>query len=98
MELQVAAREIKPSAAQFLGTLFAKAYALLAAVGPLFVKAWVGAWNLGDRIGRLIKREPSGPESVEYVLRMARYYERTQPGFAADLRAAACRYDPELDR
>ncbi|WKB51303.1 hypothetical protein [Eleftheria terrae] len=63
-------------------------------LGELFATAYQGA----RRLAGLFHREPTHFESVQAVLQMAREYERTQPGFAADLRAAACRFDGELDR
>ncbi|MCW7538323.1 hypothetical protein OOT46_10775 [Aquabacterium sp. A7-Y] len=63
-------------------------------LAELFAAAYQGV----QRLGKLLHREPDHFESVQAVLAMAREYERTQPGFAADLRAAACRFDGELDR
>lgn len=84
VELQVAAREIAPRGARALGQLAATAFA--------------GLRSLGQRMARLFDREPTRYEAIEAVLNMARQYERTQPSFAADLRAAACRFDYETDR
>ncbi|MCM5681864.1 hypothetical protein M8A51_20240 [Schlegelella sp. S2-27] len=81
VELHVAAREIAPRGARPLGQLAAQAY--------------IGARSLGERIARVFDREPTRYESIEAVLNMARQYEHTQPSFAADLRAAACRFDAD---
>ena len=84
VELHVAAREIAPRGARPLGNLAAAAY--------------VGVRNLGQRLAGLFHREPTRYEAIEAVLNMARQYEHSQPSFAADLRAAACRFDAETDR
>ena len=84
VELHVAAREIAPRGARPLAQLAATLY--------------IGVRSLGQRIVRLFDREPTRYEAIEAVLNMARQYERTQPSFAADLRAAACRFDAETDR
>ncbi|HWP19065.1 MAG TPA: hypothetical protein VNO84_08045 [Burkholderiaceae bacterium] len=44
----------------------------------------------------LRRRDPYADRQALFDL--ARSYERTQPGFAADLRAAALRYEPEDQR
>ncbi|UZD54918.1 hypothetical protein [Caldimonas aquatica] len=63
-----------------------------------------GAAVLGDAAARLLKAAGAWLRSLragdpyadrEALLQLARSYERSQPGFAADLRAAALRYEPE---
>ena len=84
VELQVAAREIAPRGARPLADLAAAAV--------------FGLRRLAQGVAGLFNREPTRYEAVEAVLNMARQYERTQPSFAADLRAAACRFDADADR
>ncbi|AKJ32158.1 hypothetical protein [Caldimonas brevitalea] len=69
-----------------------------AALAHVFAAVLTGAERGVSALGRVFRREPSPYESVQAVLEMARDYERSQPGFAADLRAAACRFDGDFDR
>jgi hypothetical protein len=47
---------------------------------------------------QLAQRRPEGPQTVEEVLAWARQIEKTDPGFASDLRAAALRSQGETDK
>ena len=47
---------------------------------------------------QLSHRRPEGPQTVEEVLAWARQIEKTDPGFASDLRAAALRSQEGADK
>jgi hypothetical protein len=51
----------------------------------------IDAWQLSHR-------QPQGPQTVEEVLAWASQIEKTDPGFASDLRAAAMRTLGEDDK
>lgn len=58
----------------------------------LFANLAFALINGARRVDRwLLSRRPDGPTTPEEVMAYARQFEKTDPGYAADLRAAAMR-------